>query len=162
VAVEELAEASEDSTADALVRLRRGALDAVLLTSTLPSRALQDFAVTPGLRLLPVTDAALEQLVADHPGLARITLPPNTYPQQREAIVGVATMALLVTTADAPTSEVERVVEVVSTRVAPQRARPASGEDVARVAAQTELRGVTIPLHPGASSLQSGTPRPLQ
>ena len=82
------------------------------------------------------------------PGLARLSLPANTYPRQREAVVTVAATALLVTTADAPTTEVEHVSDLVFIAM-PQR--PAASADAARVSAAGELRGVTIPLHPGAA-----------
>jgi uncharacterized protein len=91
------------------------------------------------------------RIVAAHPGLARLSLPANTYPQQRESVVTVAATALLVTTADAPVTEVERVSDLVFSRM-PKR--PAASADVARTSAVSDLRGITIPLHPGAARRQ--------
>jgi TRAP transporter TAXI family solute receptor len=147
---DELREVSEDPPSEALNKLRSGQLDAVIMTNVTPARMLQQLAVSPGLRLLSIEEAALERLIAERPGLARITLPPNTYPNQREPVVTVAATALLLTTADAPTAEVERVAELVFVRMMPQQ-QPSNRTDVARASAGTELRGVTIPLHPGAA-----------
>jgi len=143
----DLGEAREDGPAAAIDRLRRGQLDAVFATAGAPTRVLQQLAVQPGLRLLPITGAALERLVQLRPGLTPLTLPANTYPEQKAAVATVASAALLLTTLDAPHAEVERVADLVFGRT-PQQAGRA---DVVKVSAANELRGVTIPLHPGAA-----------
>lgn len=144
----DLGEAREDGPTVAMLRLPRKQIDAVFMTGAAPIRALQALAVLPGMRLLPVRGSAMERLVQAHPALDPLTLPANTYPRQQEAVGTVASAALLLTTADAPSAEVERVAELVFTRMPQQRAGSA---DVVKVTAQNELRGVTIPLHPGAS-----------
>jgi len=53
-----------------------------------------------------------------------------------------------VTTSDAPDTEVMRVTDLVFTRL-PQRR--SANADLLTVSAENELRGVTIPLHPGAA-----------
>ncbi len=148
VKLEDLAEASEDGPADALARLQRSEIDAAFLTGAAPLRALQQLAVTSGMRLLSLDDAAVGRIIEARPGLARLSLPTNTYPRQREAVVTVAATALLVTTADAPTTEVENVSDLVFVQMAQ---RPTASADAARASAAGELRGVTIPLHPGAA-----------
>jgi TRAP-type uncharacterized transport system substrate-binding protein len=55
---------------------------------------------------------------------------------------------VLLTTLDAPHAEVERVADLVFGRMPQQHAGSA---DVVKVSAAHELRGVTIPLHPGAA-----------
>jgi TRAP transporter TAXI family solute receptor len=144
----DLAETREDAPAVAVERLRRRQLDALFMTIAAPARVLQHLAAEPGLRLLPVSGAALERLTQARPGLTPLTLPANTYPRQQQAIATVASAALLLTTLDAPHIEVERVADLVFGRMAEQ---PAGRGDVVKVSAQNELRGVTIPLHPGAA-----------
>lgn len=148
VKIDDLAEASEEGAVEVLARLQRGELDAVFLTGAAPVASLQQFAVTPGMRLLSIDPAALTRILDARPGLARLALPPNTYPRQREPVIAVAATALLVTTVDAPTTEVERVSDLVFNRM-PQRRALSAG--VVPVSAAGELRGVTIPLHPGAA-----------
>jgi TRAP transporter TAXI family solute receptor len=143
----DLGESREDGPAVAIPRLQRRLLDAVFMTSAAPTRSLQQLAVQPGMRLLPVRGSAMERVVQAHPGLNPLTLPANTYPRQQEPVTTVASAALLLTTVDAPSGEVERLVELVFKRM-PQQAGRA---DVVKVSAQNELRGVTIPLHPGAA-----------
>ena len=59
LAVTDLAEARGDATAAALERLKRGQVHAVFLTTLAPTRALQQLAVSPGLRLIPVAAGAM-------------------------------------------------------------------------------------------------------
>jgi TRAP transporter TAXI family solute receptor len=146
----DLAEAREKGLADAIARLRRKQLDALFVTISAPTRALQQLAVEGGVRLLPIVGDARERLLQAHPGLTPLVLPPNTYPGQKHAVGTVASTALLVTTLDAPEAEVERVADLIFKRMPQQHAGSA---DVIKVSADTDLRGVTIPLHPGAARL---------
>jgi len=154
VKLSDLGEARGDGLAAAIARLKRGQLDALFTTAAAPTKALQDLAVTSGLRLLPIRGAAIEQLARTRPGLSPLTLPANTYPKQKDAVATVACATLLVTTAEAPATEVARVSELVFLRMPQRRAGSA---DVARVSAANELRGVTIPLHPGAAPKAEAT-----
>jgi TRAP transporter TAXI family solute receptor len=152
----DLAEAREDGLTGAIARLQRGQIDALFVTIAAPTRQLQQLAAGKGLRLLSIASAAIERLLQARPGLTPIVLPPNTYPRQRDAIATVASAALLVTTLDAPEAEVERLSDLVFTRM-PQQ--PGTGSaDVLKVSAENELRGVTIPLHPGAGRRAPGRP----
>ena len=150
--VTDLAEARGDATADALARLKRGQLHAVFLTTLAPTRALQEFAVSPGLRLIPVGQGAMQRLRELRPGLTPVTLPANTYPRQHEPVVTVASAALLVTTADAPDAEVAAVADLVfkGMRATVRRQRRCDP----RVAAErTPRRDDSTPSRGGASSV---------
>jgi TRAP transporter TAXI family solute receptor len=148
VKLADLGELSEEALGDALARLQRKELDGVFTTGAVPLRPLQQIATTPGFRLLSLENEALSRLLESRPGLSRLTLPPNSYPQQREPVVTAAATALLITTAETPSSEVERVASLVFSRMPQQRAGAA---DVVRVSAGGDRRGVTIPLHPGVA-----------
>jgi len=144
----DLGEARQDGLSGAIGRLRRGQLDALFTTAAAPEPSLQALAAQGGLRLLPITEAAIERLEQVRPGLVRLTLPVNTYPRQKTAVVTAASSALLVTTANAPSAEVARVADLVFTRMTQ---KGAGGADVVKVSAENQLRGVTIPLHEGAA-----------
>jgi TRAP transporter TAXI family solute receptor len=144
---EDLAEASRLGPDAAIPKLRRKQLDAVFVTAAAPTRQLQELATQEGLRLLPLTGAVAERLTESRPGLTALILPANTYPGQREAVTTMASAALLVTTLDAPRTEVGRVADLVFARMPQQRA---GGAAVVKVSSENELRGVTIPLHDGA------------
>jgi TRAP transporter TAXI family solute receptor len=143
----DFASAGSDPISEAIVKLKKRQVDAIFITAPAPTRALQELAVSTGLRLLPIGGAALDELGRTRPGLTPLTLPPNTYPQQKTAVTTVGSATLLVTTADAPAGEVAAVSDLVFNRMPQLRGRSA---DVVGASAGKELHGVTIPLHPGA------------
>jgi TRAP transporter TAXI family solute receptor len=151
IALTDLSEICETPLDDALRRLQRKQIDAVFATGAAPLPLLQRFATNPGFRLVPMDAVTLERLTASRPGLSRLTLPANTYPQQRTPVVTAAATALLLTRADAPASEVERIADLVFVQMPQKRAARA---DVSRVSSGGDLRGVTVPVHPGAARSQ--------
>jgi TRAP transporter TAXI family solute receptor len=130
---------------EALARLKGKRTDAVFVTAAVPIRALQQFAIDPGFRLLSLHADEVDHVAQLRRGLTRITLPPNTYPQQRDPVITVAALALLVTTTDAPAAEVQRVSELLSTRLV----RPPTRGEVARASAAGGRDALSIPLLPG-------------
>jgi TRAP transporter TAXI family solute receptor len=146
--VQDLGEAREAGLEDATRRLAAGQLDAFFITIAAPARSLQKLAAGPGMRLVALRSPSINRLVAENPGLVAMTLPPNTYPAQGEPIATVATPALLVTTTDAPDVEVERIVGFLFGKA--DLAASGSAEGV-KVSKDNGLRGITIPVHPGAS-----------
>jgi TRAP transporter TAXI family solute receptor len=146
--VGDLGKASEGEIDDAVQRLAAGQLDAFFITIAAPTRSLQQLAAGPGMRLLALPSRTINRLVADHAGIVALTLPPNTYPGQHGPVATVATAALLVATTEAPDAEVENVVGFVFGKA--DLAASGSAEGI-KVSKDSGLRGVTIPLHPGAS-----------
>ncbi len=150
----DLAEARQGGPEEAMRRLQDGTLDAFFTTTAAPARNLQDLAARHGIRFLSLDARSIERLVARNSGLVPITLPANTYPAQTEEFRTVAAAALLVTTSEVPDAEVERVAELVFARV---DFAPLGSAEGARVSKRTALRGVTIPMHPGASRYFAAT-----
>lgn len=144
----DLSDAAMEPNAAAVARLKSGQLDAVFITAPAPTRVLQDLAISTGLRLVPVGGAGLDALVRARPGLVPLTLPANTYPRQKDDVATVGSATLLVTTEDAPDAEVARVSDFVFNRMPLTRGRSA---EIVGASEGKELRGVTIPLHPGTS-----------
>jgi len=142
----DLSEAGSEPTLEAIARLKGGRIDAAFITAPAPTRALQELALSTGVRLLPITGNAVDQLVRTRPGLTPLRLPANTYPQQKDDVITVGSATLLVTTQDAPEAEVARLSDFVFKRMPQLRVRTA---EVVGTSAAQELRGVTIPLHPG-------------
>lgn len=151
----DLAEARQEGMEAAMRRLRDGRLDAFFVTIAAPARGLQELAARHAVRVLSLPARHIERLVAQHRGLVPITLPPNTYPRQSTEIRTVAAAALLVTTSDVPDVEAENVLKLVFDKINFASSGSAEGSKVAK---QTAQRGVTIPMHPGASRYFAATP----
>jgi TRAP transporter TAXI family solute receptor len=149
VAVKDLAEARGEGPQDAMRALRAGRIDAFFTTVGAPSRELQRLAVEFPIRLVPLTPAAIQRLVAEQPGVVAITLPPQTYPGQAEPRATVAVTALLVGRADTPDDEVRALLELAFESTDYLALGSAQGVKISK---RTGLRGVAIPLHPAAAA----------
>lgn len=143
---ETLAALIEADPTEALGRLARGEADAVILTATAPTRALQRLAAGPGMRLLGVGAAARERLAAD--GFVPVTLAASTYPGQTATVETVAVSALLVAHRDMPQGEVEAVLRALFQGVDWIGSGSVAGTLIALPNAR---RGLTLPLHPAAA-----------
>jgi TRAP transporter TAXI family solute receptor len=151
----DLREAAEGGHERAIRRLLAGQLDAFFVTIAAPAHALQEMAARWGLRLVALRPDTVARLVGENIGLVAMTLPALTYPGQSEPVPTVATAALLAAAADTPDGEVERVAEVLFGGA--QLAAGGSAEAV-KVAKDSALRGITIPVHPGASRVLTKRP----
>jgi TRAP transporter TAXI family solute receptor len=147
VGLEDLAASTEQDTAGAMKGLRSGSLDAFFVTIAAPTRELQDLATRGGMRLVSLDGKAIERLVAERAGLVRLTLPAHTYPGQADDVETVAATALVVATADASDAGVAAVLKIVFEGA--DYAAVGSSQGV-RVSRGNALRGITIPMHPGA------------
>jgi TRAP transporter TAXI family solute receptor len=144
----DLREVREDGQQEATRRLLARQLDALFVTIAAPARGLQELAARRQVKLVPLSERAVERLVGERPGVVPMTLPANTYPGQGQPVPTVATAALLVVTADAPETEVERLLSFVFARA--DLAAAGSAEAI-KVSKRNALVGITIPVHPGAS-----------
>ena len=78
----------------------------------------------------------------------RIVLPANTYPNQAEAVSTVAATALLIGTQNTPDDEVKVLLELAFEATDYLAFGSAQG---VRIARESGLRGIAIPLHPAAA-----------
>jgi TRAP transporter TAXI family solute receptor len=154
--VTDLAEARDLGTEVAAAQLRGGRLDAFFATVGAPTRELQRLATRHPIRLVPLDTAAIERLVAQHPGLVGLMVPANTYPGQKEDVTTVAAAALLVTHTDIPEAEAQVALRLVFENPDYLSAGSAQGSKISK---RSGLRGITIPVHP-ASSRYFGAPAP--
>lgn len=127
--------------------LLAGRIDAFFATVGAPTRELQRLATRRPIRLLSLDPPAIERLVTQNPGLVRLLVPANTYPEQKENVTTVAATALLVTRSDVPESEAALVLRLVFENPDYLSAGSAQGSKISK---RTGLRGITIPMHPAA------------
>jgi TRAP-type uncharacterized transport system substrate-binding protein len=117
---------------------------------------LQRLAAEHPIRLLPLSEAAASRVVAEQPGLVRLTLAANTYPGQSEPVATVAATALLAASVDTPDDEVKALLELAFEGTDYMAFGSAQGVKIAKA---TGRRGVAIPLHRAAAPY-FGAPAP--
>ena len=148
IAIKDLAEARGGGAQASMQQMRVGQLDAFITTIGAPARALQRLAAEFPIRLVPISAAAAGRLVAEQPGLVRLTLPANTYPGQSEPVATVAVAALLVGTVDTPQDEAKALLELAFESTDYLAFGAAQGVKISKASG---LRGIAIPLHPAAA-----------
>ncbi len=155
IAIKDLAEARGDGPQAAMQQMRVGQLDAFFTTVGAPSRELQRLAAAVPIRLLPISSAAIDKILAEQAGLVRLTLAANTYPGQAEPVATVAATALLVGTIDTPQDEVKALLELAFESTDYLAFGSAQGVKISKASG---LRGIAIPLHPAAAEYFGAKP----
>src|SRR4029453_9941615 len=129
-------------------RLRAGEVDAFFATVGAPAREGQRPATLPPIPLASFNPGAAGDLGPRPPGLVRLVVPANTYPDQKEDVPTIAPTALLVTHADVTDAEVAVVLGLVFENPDYLAAGSAQGPKISKAPG---LRGIPVPLHPGGS-----------
>lgn len=84
------------SFAEGAAALKDGAVDVACLTAGTPTASVQDVASQHKIRLIPLTNDKIEQLIAEYPFYTKTTIPAGTYQGFDEDIQTVSVMAILV------------------------------------------------------------------
>jgi TRAP transporter TAXI family solute receptor len=133
--------------AEAADQLKDGVIDAAFIIAGIPTAALADIASTRDLLLIPIPWAVVDQLRAQYPYYASVTVPANTYRGQRRAVETAAVTAMLVTRQELEARLIYELTKALWENVDRLAAAHASGKDITLSAAR---RGMSIPLHAGA------------
>jgi uncharacterized protein len=129
--------------------LQRGALDAFFVIGGYPVPAISDVASMTPVRLVPVIGTAREKLEGEF-GLVALTIPGATYPGIDAETPTVGTTALFVVGAALPDELVYGITKALW-QDATRRILDNGHAAGKRIRFEHALKGITIPLHPGAA-----------
>lgn len=132
----------------AVQKMARGELDAFFIIAGYPTRSISELATGFGAGLLPVDGEPRDAVAAHFPFLSASTIPANTYPGIG-ATPTLSVQALLLVGADLGPDLVYQLTRVLWSKRT--RSLLTSGHPKGReIRPERALRGVAIPLHPGA------------
>ena len=125
-----------------------GKIDGFVYIVGHPSANIQDPTTTCGARLVPVTGAAVDKLVAEKPYYAKATIPAAMYPNNADATQTYGMLATVVTSAKVPADVVYQMVKSVFDNFDEfKKLHPA----LANLKPENMIKdGNTAPLHEGA------------
>ena len=125
-----------------------GKIDGFLYGVGHPSANIQDPTTTCGAKLVPLTGAAVDKLLEQHPYYAKVTIPGGMYNANPDDVQTYGVLATLMTSADVPEEHVYQLVRAVFENFDEfKELHPAFANlDPAAMISQ----GVSAPLHPGA------------
>jgi hypothetical protein len=128
--------------------IKAGRVDAAFFTTGLGSAVLADIFASGKAALVPVDAAPGEALRQRYPFYTAQAIPANTYRRQEQEVATVAVMALLVAHAELPEDLVYRFTRAMFDNVGQFHAADPAARSFGLA---TALRGMSIPLHPGAA-----------
>ena len=98
---------------EALAALRDDQLDALVQTIGLPADAIRAAAEDMPLRLLPLEQKAIDQLVQDRPGSFPFSIAVQSYPGLEKPVTTLAVSTLLLSDSSLASKEVEMLVRLI-------------------------------------------------
>ena len=128
-------------------RFKEGRLDAGFIVAGYPTAVIMDMAASKGISLVSFSDAFLADLAKKHPYFVPSVIPANTYHGTDKATKTPAVMAMLLT--HSRISD-ELVYSFVKNMFANLDAIHASHVMAKQITLDGALKGLTVPLHPGA------------
>ena len=120
-----------------------------MVTARAPDPDIANFVGRGAGRLLGLDGDAIALLTTAENRYLAINIPALTYPSTPNPITTVAVVALLIAPATEPEGEVAGLLTQIFGPIDYLRGGSVAGMFVAR---ETALRGVTVPMHPAAST----------
>lgn len=125
-----------------------GKIDGFMYGVGHPSANIQDPATSCGAQLISVTGPVVDQLVAQYPYYAKVSIPAGLYPNNPQQTDTYGVLATLVTSADVPDETVYLITKTVFQNIEEfKKLHPAfahlNPKDMVK-------NGLSAPLHPGA------------
>lgn len=134
--------------------LENDEIDAFFAVVNAPARRLQALAAAGNFRLLSLHPEALDALQTMHEAFVPMHLAASTYPGQDTPVATVAVTALLAARAETPAADVRAAISALFEKADFLAAGSAAG---ALISPHNATRGLTLPTHPEAVPLLSGS-----
>lgn len=128
-------------------RMQDGTLDAGFIVASYPAAAVSDAALAFGVRLIPVTRDAVEQIRSHYPFFKPFVIPKGTYKGQAQDVETIGVDNLLICRDDLPEDLVYYMTKALFENL-PQLSATHSAATLIDV---EQGPATPIPLHPGAA-----------
>lgn len=101
------------SYSDGVSLVQDGNADIFTLGTTVPSSAIMDLANSRDIFVVPLTDEALEEMIARNAGFVRLTIPAGAYPGQEDDVLAAGYATHLVARCDLDEDLIYGIVEQI-------------------------------------------------
>lgn len=132
---------------EACEKLKSGEIDAFFCTLAPGSSVIKNLAAEHDIRLIELTDTAIQRLLEAYSFYTEYTIPKGTYPNQSEDVTTIGVTAVLLANERLDKEKVKTITEVLFRREAEINA--AVSPDL-NLDPETAVKGITIPFHEGA------------
>ncbi|ASS90572.1 TAXI family TRAP transporter solute-binding subunit [Aeribacillus pallidus] len=125
--------------------IQSGSIDAAFITAGIPTAAVESLSAQKEIRVIPIADDKIKQLIEKYPYYAEDTVPKGTY-KIPEDVKTVAVKAMLVVRGELDEDAVYNITKAIFENT--NKITHAKGK---LIKAETALDGIgDLPLHPGA------------
>ena len=125
--------------------IQSGSIDAAFITAGTPTAAVESLSAQKEVKVIPIADDKIQELMEKYPYYAEDTVPKGTY-KIPEDVKTVAVKAMLVVRDDMPEDDVYAITKAIFENT--DKITHAKGK---LIKAETALDGIgDLPLHPGA------------
>lgn len=130
--------------------MRAGVLDALFFVGGYPAAAVSELARDTGARLVPIVGPEVEALLKEHRFFSAGAIPGGTYPDHPEATPTIGVAALWLVAAELEDDLTYALAQALWHPTA-AKALEAGHPKGKEIRLEDALRGVAIPVHPGAA-----------
>ncbi len=127
--------------------LKDGNVDAGVVVAGFPTAAIQDLSASKSIRIIPLDESIIDNLINKYPYYTKMIIPAGTYSNQNEDVVTLSVKCLLVTTDKMEKSLGEKIVKVIYENLDRMKAAHAVGQYISKA---TGMEGMSIPMNEGA------------
>ncbi|MBS3975696.1 MAG: TAXI family TRAP transporter solute-binding subunit [Syntrophomonadaceae bacterium] len=124
-----------------------GNLDLSISLMPVPTGVFMEFALTKGMRLIPMDKEVVDQLVKELPGWLADTIKAGTYSGQQQDISTMSWRGIIITRADMTEEDAYQITRAIWEKRDEWKDAHAVTADMTL---NTALDGIPVPLHPGA------------
>lgn len=136
------------SFAEGAAALKDGAVDVACLTAGYPTSSVQDVASQHKIRLIPLTNDKIDQLIAEYPFYTKTTIPAGTYQGFNEDIQTVSVMAILVANNKVSDDQAYNITKAIFTNLDKIQAAHSAAKNIKKETATSGLD--FMPMNKGA------------
>jgi len=135
------------SFAEAMTALKDRVVDCAIVGAGVPTPAVIDAAMLIDINLLSVDEKVIGDFLKKHPYLALFEIAPGTYKGVDQSVITVSSPALLCVDEGLSEEVVYKIVKAIFDHIDEIAASHAQAKNIKL---ETALKGMSIPLHPGA------------
>ena len=133
---------------DAAALMKDGHLDAAMFMTSCPQATLIDLNFRPGIRFIPIDRPYMKKFLEKYPGYMETIVPKGSYKGMTEDVLTIGTVTSLICSAHLSDEMVYRIVKAIFENLG--ELAKIKKKAIAEVSLENALRGVKIPIHPGA------------
>jgi TRAP transporter TAXI family solute receptor len=139
------------SYAESADSFKDGNIDAIFFTTGMPNSAIQDMNTSRPIKILQMDADGIKNLQAKYPFYQALTIPKGTYKGIDQDIQTVTVLSILTVSSKADTDLVYNITKNLMEN-APELAQASAKANslVQAIKDKNTIKGITIPLHPGA------------